>query len=349
MDNVWLRLFTAGILYAMIPIVLAVLTRKAMVFPAWGLGLLSLTLLSIIAMAVLAGIVYPPHGWVLAALVVLVCAVGSREGWFVGFRRAFDLQISSLQRSILDRQDLSRADLRRADLRFANLSRAQLQGVDLSGADAREVDFTGADLRGANLHGADLSGARLSGADLRGATLFRARLDGAAVLMDHRLFDGAILRETSITNAHFPREWERTRFLGMIEQWGAIVCGLNEGGIRIYAGRCILYSQRDGHFYQLVDEVTSWTQARMLAINARLRGPFYGYTDQQSQPVVRLRAKDCQQGYLWTVTSAVEEALVIGGFGRDETGGLWIGARGERGAWRWDGAWGWRDLLVRWA
>ena len=207
-----LRLFSAFVLYFLVPLVLGVMTYKAMVFRLWGVGLLCLTLISTIVPICLR--IYRP--WpsnMVVPSVFLLAIVASAEfiGAFDGFNRPFRLQLANLEREILIDQDLRGADLRSANLREADLYRAKLDGAHLGRAHLEGVRLSEASLTDTILVDARLEGAYLNRASLPRARLERAKLVGAnlhfAYLEDARLdqaqLQGALLSRTWLVGVNF--------------------------------------------------------------------------------------------------------------------------------------------------
>jgi hypothetical protein len=147
---------------------------------------------------------------------------------------------------------------------------------------------------------------------------------------------GAVFRDASIDGLILPEEWTRYEFLRAIEEWGAVVCGLRDPGKIVFQGRCVVHWPENGHFYELIDEAVTFADARALATERILWGPFSTMKDGKGSA---LAPGKCLQGYLWTVGSAEEHDFVLGRFWRAEAGGLWLGASYARDGdrWRWVG------------
>jgi uncharacterized protein YjbI with pentapeptide repeats len=228
LQNPLVRLLSALIFYALLPVAMLLFAWKAAVFPAWGAGLLC------VAMGVVVSHVMLPFSrlsWPSKALLSISAAVISAAiiagVLMVGFgplHRHFDLFRANLSGQWLVGENLRKtnlgsanlhdailkfADLTRANLINANLSGANLLGANLSGADLGDanlssaylavVNLSGASLGDANLSGANLHNANLSGANLSGANLRDASLSGAN-LMDANL-TRATLTNADLTNA----------------------------------------------------------------------------------------------------------------------------------------------------
>jgi Pentapeptide repeats (8 copies) len=193
LGNPLLRVFTWVVLYLLLPGVMLLFTWKAAVFPAWGAGLLCVTVAVIVGHALLPLCL---SWWVKALLsvgaAVLAFAATAYGHWPISqgpIHRPFDLFRAELSNQWLVGRDLRGANLARAnlagtafggaDLAGANLERAKLAGTDLAFADLAGADLRSADLAGANLDGASLAGANLDGAVLAGATLWEANLADA--------------------------------------------------------------------------------------------------------------------------------------------------------------------------
>jgi uncharacterized protein YjbI with pentapeptide repeats len=215
LQNPLVRLLSALIFYALLPVAMLLFASKAAVFPAWGSGLLA------VAAAVIASHVMLPlsrFSWRSKALLSISAAIiagGLTLNYSGPLRRPFDLHHANLSGQWLAGNDLRDANLSYANLRdanlsyanlsYANLSHANLSGAnlwfadlsrtDLSSADLSRADLAVANLSRANLGGADLGGAHLSDADLREANLRGANLSGT----DLRHTD---LRDANLSDAN---------------------------------------------------------------------------------------------------------------------------------------------------
>jgi uncharacterized protein YjbI with pentapeptide repeats len=221
LQNPLVRLLSALIFYALLPVAILLFAWKAAVFPTWGLGLLSVAVAVIAshAMLPLSRFSWLKRGVLSVSAAIIAGGLALSSG---PLGRKFDLYHANLSGQWLAGDDLRNADLRYANLRDAQLIYANLSGADLSvadlsgtngGANLTYANLSGAILRHANLSvadlsaanlvaanlvfaylrdavlvAADLSGANLSGANLSGANLSGADLSGANL-------SGADLRE----------------------------------------------------------------------------------------------------------------------------------------------------------
>ena len=189
-----LRLCTGFVLYALIPLVLGVLTYEAMVFPGWGPMMLALAITVALAQAL-----YPIVKWratvIPSILMLAIVAIASHIGLLDTFRRPFELQLANLDRANLEGQDLDKAFLVRASLRESNSKFAKLRGANLWRADFAGSNLKGAVLESASLGVANLTGANAECTNFRNAILERATFQGTDL-------KGADLREANLQEAN---------------------------------------------------------------------------------------------------------------------------------------------------
>jgi uncharacterized protein YjbI with pentapeptide repeats len=217
-----LRIFSAVVLYPLLPSILVLFAWKAAAKDVWGEAFLLLTAVCTAAQAYQfvrrrgsrrAATVAAVSGYVF-----IFVFVGVFYGWELPHRglnlaredlNATDLVGEDLRNAVLARANLSNADLTGANLAFANLAganlagasltRANLTGAGLAGADLTSADLTRATLTDASLVGANLAGANLTSAHLTNATLRFAKLPGAN--LNGADLTGALLLGTNLTNA----------------------------------------------------------------------------------------------------------------------------------------------------
>jgi Pentapeptide repeats (8 copies) len=218
LQNPLIRLLSALIFYALLPVAMLLFAWKAAVFPTWGTALFAVAV-AVIASHVMLGW-FSRFSWRVRGLLSMSAAIIA-AGVILGFgplHRPFNLfranlaaqwlleqdlrdanlsganlSGASLERANLQGADLSRATLSDATLSDANLSGAKLSGANLERAKLLGADLSGANLRFANLSDVTLSGANLSGANLSGATLFNADLSGDADLSGASLLGATLL------------------------------------------------------------------------------------------------------------------------------------------------------------
>ena len=183
------------IFFWLVPIVLGVITWKALARLWWGLPLLVVTILVTAALLSIQIRRRSADRRFLKNLPLWIVLIGIA---CVAFFSAWDP--NSIRRPLnLFRVDLGErwlagADLRNADLRSASLVKADLSGAYLGGAKLSKADLRDATLTVADLQGADLGAAKLQGADLMGATLRNANLGEANL-------QGADLRRAKLQGA----------------------------------------------------------------------------------------------------------------------------------------------------
>jgi hypothetical protein len=173
-----LKDFTAFVLYLLLPLTMVAFTWKAAVFPAWGAGLMCVTV------AVIACHIVLPLSWswwskvilsTIIAIIVLPVVLCFQES----LSRPFDLFRANLSNQWLASRHLTNANLRFANLKAADLAGANLKGAHLASANLEDAYLWRTQLQGANLSGAQLQGAGLARAQLQGADLREATLQGA--------------------------------------------------------------------------------------------------------------------------------------------------------------------------
>ncbi len=166
-----LRIFSAVVLYFLLPAILVLFAWKVAAKDVWGEAFLVLTAVCVVAQ------VYPfvRRHWSRRT---------ARDGmtgalfFFVIFGALYEWRLPHRGLNLV-REDLKVADLAEEDLRDAVLVGADLTGADLTGAILTHAILTHAILTGADLTDAYLTYARLTGADLS-----RAVLTGTNVTQD---------------------------------------------------------------------------------------------------------------------------------------------------------------------
>ena len=206
LQNPLLRIFVGFVLYLLLPLTMLAFTWKAAVLPAWGSGLLGVTV------AVIAGHLMLPFRWrwLLVSFLtgggagfLFAAAAANPSGWPVS--RPADLFRANLSSQYLALANLRGANLAGANLRDAWLSSADLRGANLQEANLRGANLRGASLRDASLYSADLGGVDLWAADLGGADLWRADLGGASLEeanLEGAELGGANLEEANLRGAN---------------------------------------------------------------------------------------------------------------------------------------------------
>lgn len=203
-----LRLFTAPLLYLLVPFMLVLFAWKGAAIPVWGSISWLLAALGVALHVNLLLVRNPlPFLPLPAVMTVLSLLLGAIIVYILVAPDTFRRRLQ-LSRADLSKQSFIRQDFRKANLEYSNLSDSQLVSADLRGADLsksvlRGVNFVMADLRQANLYkanleNADLLGAKLDGADFNNATLVGARLAGA------RLIEANLI-EADLTRANLQR------------------------------------------------------------------------------------------------------------------------------------------------
>ena len=205
MQNPLLWIFVAFVLYLLLPLTMLAFTWKAAVLPAWGSGLLGVTV------AVIAWHLALPFRW-RRLLVSFLTSFGAAF-FFVAAATTSDWPLSrppDLFRANLSSQYLAAANLRGANLQGANLRDAWLYSADLRGAHLENANLRGGNLQRANLrdaflYSADLGLVDLWGANLGGAVLWRANLGGASLEeanLEGAELGGANLEEVNLRGAN---------------------------------------------------------------------------------------------------------------------------------------------------
>ena len=171
-----LRIFSALVLYMLLPAMLGLFAWKAAAKDVWGEVFLVLTVVCTAAQVNQ----FVRRHWSRRTARITVVSGSVFVFVLVGVLYEWGLPHRGLE---LSREDLTAAylvgeDLRDAVLNQVNLTDAALGRADLTGASLTDANLTGAALALANLSGADLAGADLTSANLSGANLTDAILIG---------------------------------------------------------------------------------------------------------------------------------------------------------------------------
>ncbi len=179
-----LRIFSAAVLYPLLPATLALFTWKAAAKGDWGDAFLLLTLVCAVTQA---------FGFKQRPLFIGTAHIALLYGQFIavvtGLLFAVGLSAGGIPHRYLDlaREDLNAAYLVGVDLRNAVLDQSSFAGADLSNADLTDADLTDTNLTDAYLWFANLTGANLTDANLWDANLTDADLTGALGLTQSQL------------------------------------------------------------------------------------------------------------------------------------------------------------------
>jgi hypothetical protein len=212
-----LRVFSAIVLYPLLPAILFLFVWKAAAGFIWVDAILGVAVACLVAQ-VARLMPWPSHvRWAMCVIGIFVG--GGFAAYVVVPHRGLDLS----------REDLSGAILRRQDLSDANLSDANLQRAKLTWANLQEANLTGANLQGAILDGALLQSANLQKAQVQGAKFVFASLQlaklGEANLQEANLgganLRGANLIYTDLSRADLSKANLRGANLGVATLSGA--------------------------------------------------------------------------------------------------------------------------------
>jgi len=219
-----LSVFSAVVLYLLLPALLALFTWKVAAKDVWGDAFLCLTVIAIVVqilllmgardvllgafttMAVLVGLTIIAAGGIIPhrGLYLYRADLKGAYLWGEDFREAFlaaaDLTGANLRGANLTRAFLITTKLSKANIQNAHLTEAKLGFADLTGANLRYATLTGANLTEADLTGADLTEADLAGAFLGLTDLNEADLTGADLSYVDLI--GANLRNANLRNAN---------------------------------------------------------------------------------------------------------------------------------------------------